>query len=248
MAMDNEMKSRWLGVVRVVFGCAIGIVTLLVTLRGAAPWYLTVFGLCVTSAIVVGKRRILRAGVTRTSADLVCRYVPWYETSAYFLNVVLPLLGIAMIAAGFDPGYPAWFRYGGILLLLATLLMAYATFRMWSRCSLRFTPSTLTIRVADPKIRPGELPRDRVEAITPKWIANSVSGAKSLQVEIAYRPADSTTAKTETVMLGLQLTVEPINLYGALVTWKDGSGADPGELLDRIEQLLRGHSAAIARS
>ncbi|WP_445170160.1 hypothetical protein ACTXG7_13055 [Mycolicibacterium sp. Dal123E01] len=157
-------------------------------------------------------------------------------------------MGIAMIAAGYDPGYPGWFRCGGIVLLAATLLMAYATFRMWSRCSLGFTPSMLTIRVADPKICPGELPRERVAAITPKWIANSVSGVRALQVEIAYRPDDSTTDALKTVMLGLQLTVEPINLYGALVTWKDGADADPSQLLDRIEQVLRGGSAAVART
>lgn len=73
----------------------------------------------------------------------------------------------------------------------------------------------------------------------------SVSGVKALQVEIAYRPEDSAT-DTNTVMLGLQLTVEPINLYGALVTWNDGADADPTQLLDRIQQLLRGHSAAVA--
>lgn len=198
--------------------------------------------------IVVGKRRILRAGVSRGPGEIVCRYVPWYETSAYFLNIGLPALGIAMIAAGYDPGYPAWFCFGGIVLLAAALLMIYATFRMWHRCSLRFTPSTLTIRVADPKIRPGELPRDRIEAITPKWIANSVSGVKALQVEIVYRPEQSTTDRTETVMLGLQLTVEPINLYGALVAWHDGAGADANQLLDRIEGILRGRCASVART
>lgn len=102
------------------------------------------------------------------------------------------------------------------------------------------TPSTLTIRVADPRIRPGELPRERIEAITPKWVANSVSGAKALQIEIAYRPAESTDDAPQTVMLGLQLTVEPINLYRALVTWNKGAESDPNQLLDRIEQLLRG--------
>jgi hypothetical protein len=245
--MGNEVKRRWLGALRVVFGCSIGIATLLV-LRGGASWYVVVIGLCIASFVVVGKRRILRAGVARTSEDIVCRYVPWYEASAYLMNIGLPLMGSAMIAAGDDPGYPTWFRYGGIVLLGATLLMMYATYRMWSRCSLRFTPSTLTIRVADPKIRPGELPRDRVEAITPKWIANSVSGAKALQVEIAYRPEDSTTDALNTVLLGLQLTVEPINLYSALVTWKDGADADPIQLMDRIEQILRGRSTAVART
>ncbi|KAA0111858.1 hypothetical protein [Mycolicibacterium sp. P1-5] len=245
--MGDEVKRRWLGLLRVIFGCSIGVVTLIVTLRGVAPWYLAVIGLCVTSFIIVGKRRILRTGVTRTPEDIICRYVPWYEATAYLMNMGLPLMAIATIAASYDPGYPRWFRFGGALLLGATLLMIYATFRMWHRCSLRFTPSTLTVRVADPKVNPGELTRDQIEAITPKWIANSVSGVKALQVEIAYRPENSTTDAPATVMLGLQLTVQPINLYGALVTWKDGADADPSQLLDRIEQLLRGHPAAVPR-
>ncbi|WP_237752465.1 hypothetical protein [Mycolicibacterium aromaticivorans] len=216
-------------------------------LKGLA-WYWAVICVCGASFGVVGRRRIMRAGVTRTPEEIVCRYVPWYEASAYLLNFALPLMGIAGIYAGYVPGNPVWLRFVGILLLLATLLMIYATFRMWHRCSLRFTPSTLTIRVADPKIRPGELTRDQVEAITPKWIANSVSGAKALQVEIAYRHGDSTTDAPETVMLGLQLTVEPINLYGALVAWHDGAGADPTQLLDRIEEILRGRSTAVAHT
>jgi hypothetical protein len=220
----------------------------LVAIPKGLTWYWAVIGLCGASFAVVGRRRILRAGVTRTSEGVACRYVPWYEGNAYLLNFALPLMGIAGLCAGYTPGNPVWLRFGGVLLILATLLMTYATFRMWSRCSLRFTPSTLTIRVADPKIRPGELSRERVEAITPKWIANSVSGVKALQIEIAYRPENSATDAPKTVMLGLQLTVEPINLYGALVTWKSAAEADPSELLDQIEQVLRGDSATVART
>lgn len=247
MAVHSGTNRRWPEVLRSALGVAFVLVAVLAFLKGI-QWYWAVLCLCGAGFGVVGKRRILRAGVTRTPEVIVCRYVPWYEASAYLLNFVLPLMGIASLCAGYAPGNPVWLRFGGIILLGATLLMLYATYRMWRRCSLRFTPSTLTIRVADPRIRPGELPRERVEAITPKWIANSVSGVKALQVEIAYRPEHSTTEKAETVMLGLQLTVEPINLYGALVAWKDGAAADPNQLLDRIEGLLRGRSAAKARA
>jgi hypothetical protein len=239
MAVGSGTNRRWPGVLRVGFSVTLGLLAVLAFLKGMA-WYWAVFVFCAASFGVVGRRRILRAGVTRASEGIVCRYVPWYESSAYLLNFALPLMGVASLCAGYAPGNPVWLRFAGILLLLATLLMIYAAYRMWSRCSVRFTPSTLTIRVADPRIRPGELPRERVEAITPKWVANSVSGAKALQIEIAYRPAESTDDAPQTVMLGLQLTVEPINLYGALVAWHDGAESDPNELLDRIEQLLRG--------
>lgn len=81
--------------------------------------------------------------------------------------------------------------------------------------------------------------RQRLQLITPKLIPNSVNGVKSLQVEITYCPEDPT-VDSKTVLLGLQLTVQPENLLGALITWKDGAADDPDELLDRIEQILRG--------
>lgn len=243
----SGMAGRWKTATRYAVAGAIGVIALVLA-RVGAPWFLSVGWGFAAIAVAIGKRRIFRAGVIRSSDAVIARYVPRYEGNAILLDVGLPLIGMFSIAASFTPGYPLWPRFSGILLLLVTPVMMYATYRMWRRCSLRFTPSTLTIRVADPKIRPGELPRERVEAITPKWIANSVSGVKALQVEIAYRPEHSTTEKTETVMLGLQLTVEPINLYGALVAWKDGAAADPNQLLDRIEQLLRGRSSAVART
>jgi hypothetical protein len=64
---------------------------------------------------------------------------------------------------------------------------------------------------------------------------------RSLQVKIAYHPADSDTNTVETVLLGLQLTVRPIDLVNALMAWKYSAVNDPGELLDLIEQVLRGH-------
>jgi hypothetical protein len=46
------------------------------------------------------------------------------------------------------------------------------------------------------------------------------------------------------VVLGLQLSVQPVDLLNALVAWKDGARDDPSELLDRIEGILRGRSTA----
>ncbi|MBB5161893.1 hypothetical protein HNP02_001830 [Mycobacterium sp. AZCC_0083] len=89
-----------------------------------------------------------------------------------------------------------------------------------------------------------EIPRERVQSITPKVIANSANGVASLQVEIAYQTADSSDDATKTVLLGLQLTVVPDNLLNALVAWKDATNDDPSELLDRIERILMGRSMA----
>lgn len=49
---------------------------------------------------------------------------------------------------------------------------------------------------------------------------------------------------TKTVLLGLYLSVQPINLLNALVAWKDETNHNPSELLDRIERILRAQSTA----
>jgi hypothetical protein len=113
---------------------------------------------------------------------------------------------------------------------------------MWRRCFLRSSPSALTVRLAAPKDEPIEIRRELVQSITPKMVPTSVNGVPSLQVEIGYHSADLDSDTTKTVLLGLQLTVAPINLLNALVAWKDATNADPSELLDRIERILRGHS------
>lgn len=87
-----------------------------------------------------------------------------------------------------------------------------------------------------------EIRRDDIESITPKMVRNPVNG-QSLQTEIAYRAADSNNSDLKPVLLGLHLTVQPINLANALVAWKDATDEDPNELLDRIEGILRGMPA-----
>jgi hypothetical protein len=200
--------------------------------------------LCGALLIILGRRRIFRPGVTRTTDEIVCRYIPWYEGNAYYLNVALPLTGAAMAAAGYAPGNPMWLRFGGFFLIAVTPLMTYSAIRMWRRCILCFSPSVLTVRTAAPGDALTEIPRDHIQSITPKMIPNSANGVPSLQVEIAYPPADTGTDTTKTVLLGLQLTVVPDNLVNALMTWNDATHDNPRELLDRIERILMGRSMA----
>jgi hypothetical protein len=235
-------KGRRGRVLRYTFGGALCLLAVVDTLTGI-QWYCSVVMLCGAILLILGRRRIFRPGVTRTSDEIVCRYLPWHEGNAYFLNVALPLMGIASIAAGYAPGNPAWLRYTGIMLLGVTPLCTFAAVRMWRRCFLRISPSALTVRLAAPKDKPTEIRRERVESITPEIVPNGVGG-EALQVEIAYHPADLSTDATKTVLLGLQLSVQPINLLHALVAWKDATHYDPGELLDRIEGILRGRSTA----
>ncbi|WP_207548460.1 hypothetical protein [Mycobacterium mantenii] len=53
--------------------------------------------------------------------------------------------------------------------------------------------------------------------------------------------AGSDTATT--VLLGLRLSVPPVDLLNALIAWRDGARDDPSDLLDRIERTLRGSTA-----
>jgi len=213
-----------------------------VAMRAGLQWYWSVVVLCGVFLIILGRRRIFRPGVKRTGNEIVCRYIPWYEGNAYYLNVALPLTGVAMVAAGLAPGNPVWLRFGGIFLLVLTPLFVYSAVRMWRRCILCFSPSALTVRLAGPKDELTEIPRQCVQSITPKLVPNAVSGAQSLQVEIAYHSGDSSSDAPKTVLLGLQLTVQPDNLLNALVAWKDANDDDPIELLDRIERILLGRS------
>lgn len=239
----NRTKGRWRRVLRYIFGGTLCLLTV-VAARTGLPWYWAVVMFCVAFLLILGRRRIFRAGVSRTADELVCRYIPWYEGNAYFLNVGIPLIAVASIAAGFAPGNPAWLRFTGFILLGLMPLIVYSTVNIWSRGILCITPSALTVRLAAaPKDGLTEIRRERIQSITPKMVPNSVNGITSLQVEIAYHPVDSSD-NTKTVMLGLYLSVQPINLLNALMAWNDAIHDNPSELLDRIEGILRGRSTA----
>lgn len=239
---SSETTGRWGPVLRYTFGGVLFLVTAVATGAGA-PWYLSLIGFCTAIIFILGRRRIFRPGVNRSRHEIICRYIPWYEGNAYVLNLLIPLMGVAAVGAGYAPGNPAWLRYAGIILLVLTPLFVFSALRMWRRCVLRISPSALTVRLAAPKDELTEIRRDSVLSIEPKIYPNGMTG-QSLQVEIAYRAADLNSDTTKTVLLGLQLSVQPVNLLNALVAWKDGDNNNPSELLDRVERVLRGRSMA----
>ncbi|WP_235620630.1 hypothetical protein [Mycolicibacter sinensis] len=210
--------------------------------QAGLQWYWVVGNLCTAVIIVADQRWIFRPGVSRTESGITCRYIPWYEGNAYLTGGVIPLLGIAMTAAGHEPTNPAWLQFGGILLMGMMPVVLFSVLRMWRRCPLLISPSTLSLRPSKPWSKWIEVQREQIESITPVVAPNPVKG-KSLQTEIAYHTIDS--GNTDTVVLGLHLTVQPRNLANALLAWNDATDEDPTRLLDRIEQLLRGQSLAI---
>lgn len=228
-------------VLRYSFGGGLCLMAGLGALLGTT-WYLCLIVAVAGGIILVGHRRIFRAAVSRSGDAIVCRYIPWYEGNAFSTLVLIPLMGVAAIAAGYAPGNPAWLRYAGIIILGVTPLTVWGIVRMWRRCLLRITRSTLTVRLAERKSELTEIRRELVESIEPKLIPQP--GGRALQVAIAYRPLDVGADTSKTVMLGLRLTVQPTNLFNALIVWRDGARDDPSELLDRIEGILRGQSTA----
>lgn len=234
-------KNRWKRVLRYSFGGALCLLAGINVLVGSA-WYLSLIVAVAGSIIIVGQRRIFRAAVSRSGDKIVCRYIPWYEGNAYSTLVLIPLMGVAMVAAGCASGNPAWLRLGGIVVLGVTPLTVYGIVRMWLRSLLRITPLMLTVRLAERGSELTEIRRELVESIEPKIVP--LPYAESLQVAITYRPVDVGGDTTKTVILGLRLSVQPINLLNALVAWKDGANDSPSELLDRVERVLRGRSMA----
>lgn len=111
-------------------------------------------------------------------------------------------------------------------------------------------PSALTVRLVDRGSELTEIRRELVESIELRLIAQA--RLESLQVAITYRPMEAGADATKTVLLGLRLTVQPVNLFNALVAWKDSAHQNPSELLDRIERILRASQRAacdrVARS
>lgn len=234
-------KNRWGPALRYAFAAALCLL-LPVGAWAGLQWYWSVVNLCTALIVILGQRRIFRPGVARTADAIICRYTPWFEGNAYMVIIVIPLMGVAGTAAGREPSNPAWLQFIGILLMGIMPLALISVLRMWRRCPLCISPTALTLRAATPGSKLTKIPREQVESITPKMVRNPVNG-QSLQTEIAYRAADSNNSDLQTVLLGLHLTVQPINLANALVAWKDATDEDPSELLDRIEGILQGMPA-----
>ncbi|MDR3664359.1 MAG: hypothetical protein P4L86_28915 [Mycobacterium sp.] len=236
-------KSNWGRMLRYILGAGACLLAGINVLIGSA-WYISfIIGVAGVGLIYGSGRRTFRAGVSRTGDQIVCRYIPWYEGNAYVFGILLPLMGIAGIAAGSAPGHPpAWLWYGGIVLLCISALLIAVTVFIWRRSLLRFTPSELTLRLAERGSELTDIPREHVKSIEDKLVPNASAGTESLQVEVVYYPVGVSNGTTKTVMLGTYLSVQPINLANALVAWKEGAYSDPSELMDRIEGILRGRS------
>lgn len=239
---DRAAKGRRVPKLRYAVGGALCLLAVINVLVGSA-WYLPVGAAACGVGIIYGSgRRIFGAGVSRTGDAIVCRYIPWYEGNTYVFGTFFPLMSAVAIAAGCAPGNPAWLWYSGIVLLAIFALLVVVAIWIWRRSLLRITPSVLAVRIAERGSELTDIRREHVRSIEPKLVSNAAAGTERLQVEIAYQPADVSNETTSTVMLGMYLTVQPINLVKALVAWNEDARENPRELLDRVERILRGQS------
>lgn len=241
LVADARPERRWLFHALGALLLALAVFSLL----SGYPWFDSLLLLCGATIFFFGRRRlILRAGVRRSGEEIVCRYLPLYEGNTYYFCILMPAMGIATIAAGMTADHAGWIRYGGILILAISALMTYGSLRMWRLCLVRVTTTTLSVRgsyigrtnsVID-------IQRDHIKSIE----STRVTRGDWLQVEITYR-VDGAEASTDTIRLGPegpQVSVQPMSLFNALTVWEDGAEADPTELMDRVQQILRDRSTA----
>jgi hypothetical protein len=246
----------------VLWFCIAGVIVwvALVTRHGA-PWGQTV-GIASLGALAFGmsrKRRFFRVAVIRSADEIVCRYVPWYDSVVYLI-LVMGLFGVAMCASGSGIGVVL-----GFLALLIVVPSLYFLVPMWRKAVLVFGPSNLALRLPRRGSTLTEIPRERIESITPKtsYVGGISAGAallaltlpggrnsmNALQVEIVYTTGQSARSNT-TVLIGMparrngmQVCVTSANLLDALVVWKNSTNAEPIALLEQIEGILRGDLA-----
>ena len=221
----------------VTYAVSIGLLLLAaVNVAIRSEWYLcaglAAFGLV---GILASSKPLFRTAISRKSVDEVrCRFVPWYRAYSIATSVVLPIIGVMLIAAGQAPDNPALLRYPGYFALLLGIVFAlFAVVQTTNRLS--FTPTTLVIRIG----RRFEMPRERLVSIKPRDLTSVGSGKRTRHYDLVYAPADGESNKV-IAALDAQFSVEPANLVAALETWRDTDPTDR-RLIDSVEAILRGH-------
>lgn len=224
-----------------VFTYLVAIAMLILGVFGAVrgmPLSLSFLLIAIALTMFVGLGRPLyRAAVYRRSPDeILCRFIPWYQSSHLAASLGFPIIGIATIAQGREPDSPFWVLWLGIIAFVIGVVLALSALLAWVANRLVITPSALSIRIIFR--RELNIPRERVQGITGKSERTGATGAPRLHVDLTYSPEDASDTSATIPRLDGQFTVDPVNLVAALQTWKGGDPNDPG-LLDLVEKLLR---------
>lgn len=244
---NRESRIRWGLLVQNVVGVT-GCLGVGMGVRAGWTWYAAVIVLSFVLLVFFGLDRLFRIGVQRTGEAIVCRYVPWYQGSTYLSALVFPLMGAGIIGMALAPGSTLFALIWGIPLVALTPVMLTGIVRMARRCLVIITLSELALRSSARGATVVRIRREDVESV--KLMSVKVGRADGWQVEIVHRTADSVEPTVATIGPPgkLQVTVEPHNLYSALVTWKGDfrTEYERSRLLDGIEATLRARRTLIA--
>ena len=226
-------------------GAIISLVSVVAAAYGESRFFIILGGFSLGLMFLFGipPSRVLRAGISRTPTEIVCRYIPWYQGNFFLLCVALPLLGISALGLGFGLGVGGILdAIAGIVLLALTLPSFRSQARLWRRCQLRIGRSELAIEVIQAGAAPISIPRQAFQAIDTKTVDVGTDGSTARYLALVYGGGGG---QPETIQIGRQtaesgllLSVKLQNLERALAAWKDGGSDDP-ELLDRVEAILR---------
>lgn len=203
-----------------------------------AEWYLSVFLAAVGIMMLLRLGRpLFRAAVYRTSEqEITCRLIPWYQANTLAAALMFPVMGASLIAAGRAPGNPAWLGYAGYFILIFGAVIVLFALLTWIFNLLSITPSELTIRTLR---RRRSIPRDHVQAITPRMLPSGVYRDPKLHVDLTYVPDGDGQSSRTMALLDTQVSVDPANLAAALEMWTIGSPNDR-HLMASVEAILRG--------
>lgn len=208
-----------------------------IALLGGAPGTTCAAGIVAGAFIFTGdRRRMMGNGVQRGVGDVVVRFIPLREVDAIMLLATLATMARYFNAERHAPHPSPMVFLGGLVLPPLIVFLGYVYLDIWLRQRLRFTPATLTVRLALRRLSAFALRREQIVSITPVYLPNRFRTV--LVVEIAYRP-DESGDETRTVQFGRHLTVDPVALIAALQAWRNPTTGDPDELLNRIETILR---------
>lgn len=196
--------------------------------------------------IAIGRGRIYRPGIARLPDRITCRFIPWSEGDPYWALIIVPLMGVWMIASASEFASTATLvRVVGVFILAVTPVSLFVFAREWRRCFLCITPSALIVSLPTERYALKEIRREDIQSVDPA-IGNRMNHVRTAMTRITFHAEDSSPSSPASVLIGpsnsknaVWLSVEPANLLAALQVWKDADTDNTG-LLDHIEPMLRG--------
>ena len=153
-------------------------------------------------------------------------------------------MGYPMMIAGYSGAAPAWFRFGGILLMAICVLSWILMIWSWHWNDALFRADTVSIRGADGAYKRVELTREDIDTVEFTDVPLPY-GRQEVATRIVLKDP-SRGRKGSIILRAAMVTVPTESVLSALQTWLADRN-DP-ELLDHIDRILRGCSATTSQA